>query len=160
MSAPGRRAAWRRILEELVSTHGTPVGPADVPPPRVMATPGHSPLRRATPAGGAAISATCSPACLACSTTGARSAIRSTRSQLMGVPLSRPTADGDFHEPGHRIGVHSAFISSHVSLNCGAGGTKRTLSISCGAGGGGGEDDFDAEVQKLNWPPMKTDNHR
>jgi hypothetical protein len=25
-----------------------------------------------------------------------------------------------------------------------------------GAGWGGGEDDIDAEVQKLNWPPMST----
>src|ERR1035441_5626334 len=32
----GRRAASRRIFQELVSTHGTPVGPADVPPPRDM----------------------------------------------------------------------------------------------------------------------------
>ena len=84
------------------------------PPPRAMATPGHSPGRMATPAGGEAISATCSPACLACSMTGARPASLSTSSQLIGVPLSRPTADGDFHEPGHRIGVHSAFISLSV----------------------------------------------
>src|ERR1035441_7414775 len=47
-------------------------------------------------------------------------------------------------------------LSSHVSLNCGAGGTKRNVSIMYGAGWGGGEDDFDAEVQKLNWPPMST----
>ena len=127
MSAPGRRAASRRIFQELVSTHGTPVGPADVPPPRDMATPGHSPWRRATPAGGAAISATCSPACFACSITGARLASLSTSSQLMGVPLSRPTADGDFHEPGHRIGVHSAFIWSHVTLLAARGVPNATL---------------------------------
>src|SRR5512133_3735746 len=112
MLAPGRRAASRRIFQQLVSTQGTPVGPAEVAPPRAMATPGQSPERIAAPAGGEAISATFSPACLACSTTGARAGSLSKRSQLMGVPLSRPTADGDFHEPGHRIGVHSAFIRS------------------------------------------------
>src|ERR1022692_1317604 len=116
MSAPGRRAASRRIFQELLSTHGTPVGPADAPsPPRDRATPGHSPAIRSTPSGGEAPSATPSPARLASSTTGPRPASRSTSSQLIGVPLSRPMADGDFHEPGHRIGVHSAFIWSHVS---------------------------------------------
>src|ERR1035437_1577306 len=50
MLAPGFRAASRRILQELESTHGTPVGPADAPPPpRDMATPGHSPAMMATP---------------------------------------------------------------------------------------------------------------
>src|ERR1019366_8117628 len=48
-------------------------------------------------------------------------------------------------------------LSSHVSLNCGAGGTKRNVSIMYGAGGGGGEDDIDGEVQKLNWPPRNTE---
>src|ERR1039457_5455744 len=116
MSAPGRRAASRRILQELLSTHGTPVGPAAAPsPPRDIATPGHSPAIRSTPAGGEVISATSNPARLASSITGPRPASGSTSSQLMGVPLSRPMVDGDFHEPGHRIGVRSAFIWSHVS---------------------------------------------
>src|SRR5450759_2444957 len=115
MLSPGLRAASRRIFQELESTHGTPVGPADAPPPRGMATPGHSPGMMATPAGGEANSATSIPARLASAMTGARPASRSTSSQLIGVPLSRPTADGDFHEPGHRIGVYSAFINSHVS---------------------------------------------
>src|SRR5258708_40258567 len=111
MLAPGRRAVSRRIFQEFESTHGTPVGPADVPPPCDMAMPGHSPGRMATPSGGEAISATCRPACFACSMMGARLASLSTNSQLIGGPLSRPRADGDFHETGHRIGVHSAFIS-------------------------------------------------
>src|ERR1035437_3524509 len=71
MSAPGRRAASRRILQELLSTHGTPVGPAAAPsPPRDIATPGHSPAIRSTPAGGEVKSATSNPARLASSITG------------------------------------------------------------------------------------------
>src|SRR5260370_277250 len=111
MLALGRRAVSRRIFQELESTHGTPVGPAVGPPPRDMAMPGPSPGRMATPCGGEAISATCRPACFACSMTDARPASLSTNSQLIDVPLSRPRADGDFHATGHRIGVHSAFIS-------------------------------------------------
>src|ERR1035441_4879133 len=86
---PGRRAASRRIFQELESTHGPPVAPADGPPPRDMATPGHSPGMMATPAGGEAISATSRPARLASSMIGARPASLSNSSQLIGVPLSR-----------------------------------------------------------------------
>src|SRR6185369_7015931 len=129
MLVPGRRAASRRIFQELESTHRTPVGPADAPPPRAMATPGHSPGTRATPGGGEAISATCKPACLACLMTGRRAASLSMRRQLIGVPLSRPRADGDFHEPGHRIGVHSAFILSNVSRLAAREAPERNVNI-------------------------------